>query len=342
MGRMAAQPEDRHAVARLLKLWGRMHAVRDAGVTSYLLEVIAVGAANSRADGDVAGALRDAFARIFRITASPSDEQVRHKREEKQRACAARIPSDNFSTVAGGGPGGAGHQPGGGRGSMGARGAARRSIARETAVRARYRAGHAARLNDRQIVPSETSRHERPNPLNTEDSDVVERADSHLVLYIVRIACVVIPCAALPLWRCTSCVEALSTISSAARAGLPVAQREALRLVALPVVELVRLAAVARRAARYASLQPLAALACADAAAGERTHCAARPRRIAALAASMRARAGVVLLRSRLQLSDQAAVKGLVCIACRCCPVLLQRLQRTSANSGSFVSGNEV
>jgi hypothetical protein len=56
----------------------------------------------------------------------------------------------------------------------------------------------------------------------------------------------------------------------------------------------------------------------------------------------MRARAGVVLLRSRLQLSDQAAVKCLVCVACWCCPVLLQRLQRTSANSGSFVSGNEV
>jgi hypothetical protein len=85
---------------------------------------------------------------------------------------------------------------------------------------------------------------------------------------------------------------------------LAVAQRKALRLVPLKVGELVRLAAVSSCAARDAAPQLLAAFACADAAAGERAHRAARARRRAPLAASVRARAGVVLLRSWLQVLD--------------------------------------
>jgi hypothetical protein len=54
----------------------------------------------------------------------------------------------------------------------------------------------------------------------------------------------------------------------------------------------------------------------------------------------MRTLVGVVLLRSWLQLSDQAGASSLVCVTC-CCP-LLQRLQRTSYDSGSLVSGNEL
>jgi hypothetical protein len=123
---------------------------------------------------------------------------------------------------------------------------------------------------------------------------------------------------------------------------LAVAQREALRLVPLKVVELVRLAAVASRVARGAAPQPLAALACTDAAAGKYAHRAARPRRRAALAASMRALVGVVLLRSWLQLSDRIDASGLeLVVVVWCCP-LLQRLQRTSYDSGSLVSGNEL
>jgi hypothetical protein len=103
---------------------------------------------------------------------------------------------------------------------------------------------------------------------------------------------------------CTNKFLVTQSIGSAACAGLAVAQREALRLVPLKVVMLMRLAAVASRVARDAAPQPLAALACADAAAGERAHRAARPRRRAALAASMRALVGVVMLRSWLQLSN--------------------------------------
>jgi hypothetical protein len=100
--------------------------------------------------------------------------------------------------------------------------------------------------------------------------------------------------------------------------------------VPLKVVQLVRLAAVASRAARDAAPQLLAALACADAAAGECAHCATLPHGSAALASSVRARAGVVLLRSWLQQSNQEAA-CLDCVAKCCCPLLLlQRLQRTS------------
>jgi hypothetical protein len=54
----------------------------------------------------------------------------------------------------------------------------------------------------------------------------------------------------------------------------------------------------------------------------------------------MRALVGVVLLRSWLQLSDQARASSLALFACWC--PLLQRLQRTSYDSGSLVSGHEL
>jgi hypothetical protein len=137
-----------------------------------------------------------------------------------------------------------------------------------------------------------------------------------------------------------------SVCSSAAHAAdfSAVAQREALQLVPLPVVALMRLAAVASRAARDAELQVLAALACADAAAGESAHRAARPCCRAALAASMHARAGVVLLRSWLQVLDHAVATSSSSLVIRRLhdALLLQRLQRTSTDSGSFVSANEL
>ncbi len=102
-------------------------------------------------------------------------------------------------------------------------------------------------------------------------------------------------------------MEAHSVGSAARAAGffLAVAQCEALQLVARRVVTHAVLAAVTSRVTRAAAPQLLlAALALASATAGERAHLAARPRRRAALAVSVRARAGVVLLRSWLQLPD--------------------------------------
>jgi hypothetical protein len=119
-------------------------------------------------------------------------------------------------------------------------------------------------------------------------------------------------------WNEKGSVKVRSVSGSAARAGLAVAQRKALRLVPLKVGQLVRLAAVASCAARDAAPQLFASFACADAAAGERAHRAARARRRAPLAASVRARAGVVLLRSWLQVLDQAVASSLVHDACCC------------------------
>jgi hypothetical protein len=125
-----------------------------------------------------------------------------------------------------------------------------------------------------------------------------------------------------------------------------VAQRKALQLVARRVIMHAALAAVPSRAAGAAAPQLfLAALALASATAGERAHHATRTRCRAALAASMCALLGVVLLRSGLQQSNQPAAQRLlvsfVVVVC-CCRLLLQRLQRTSYDSGSLVSGNKL
>jgi hypothetical protein len=62
---MAQQTSDRHSAARLLKLWGKLNLpTGGAGITSYLLEVIAVQAANGSAKVDMAATLRGALARI--------------------------------------------------------------------------------------------------------------------------------------------------------------------------------------------------------------------------------------------------------------------------------------
>jgi hypothetical protein len=64
LGYMSQQTSDRHTAARLLKLWGKLNVPTSAGITSYLLEVIAVEAANGSAKVDMAVTLRAALARI--------------------------------------------------------------------------------------------------------------------------------------------------------------------------------------------------------------------------------------------------------------------------------------
>jgi hypothetical protein len=61
---MAQQTSDRHSAARLLKLWGKLNLPAGTGITSYLLEVIAVQAANGSTRVDMAATLHGALARI--------------------------------------------------------------------------------------------------------------------------------------------------------------------------------------------------------------------------------------------------------------------------------------